>query len=132
MNQLEKECLSYFQHSSIWDKVLKGFWKKYESYGMFQGAVTLKRLSPEEIDELEGFFGKNYHGQKSVTISAAKLTEQLVSSRFSSITPERLLELYFHRKPIGNKEREKSTTKTERVLTTIKSEVPIYTGRRAA
>lgn len=108
MNQLEKECLSYFQHSSIWDKVLKGFWKKYESYGMFQGAVTLKRLSPEEIDELEGFFGKNYHGQKSVTISAAKLTEQLVSSRFSSITPERLLELYFHRKPIGNKEKERN------------------------
>lgn len=108
MNQIEKECLSYFKHSPVWDKVLNGFWKKYESYGGFQGTVKLQRLSSEEIEELEGFFGKNYHGQKSVTISADKFTERLADSRFSSVTAERLLELYFHRKPVGNKEKERN------------------------
>ena len=39
-------------------KLLKGFWKKYISYGDFSGTVKLSGLSGQDIEELEGFFGK--------------------------------------------------------------------------
>ena len=41
--------------------------------GSFAGKIVIKKLSAEEIEELEGFFGQNFHGQRSVTISAEKI-----------------------------------------------------------
>lgn len=59
-----------FPPKSSLEKVLKGFRDKYSSYGRFGGKVVLKNLKVQDIEELEGFFGKSFHGQKSVTVSA--------------------------------------------------------------
>ena len=105
MDSNERMCLTYFKNNSVWKKVLGAFWKKYESYGAFSGSIKLKKLSGEELEELEGFFGTNFHGQESITISSKKFAKGLQESRFAFIKPERLLELYFDEKLISKKER---------------------------
>lgn len=107
----EKQCLEYFRGNPVWQKVFEGFWKKYYSYGRFSGTVKLSHLTMPEIEELEGFFRKNFHGQKSVSISSDKFCRALSESRYSVITPERLLELYFGSKPVGKNEQEERRQK---------------------
>ena len=75
--KIRKDCLAYFHQNPVWKKALKGFREKYSSYGRFGGKVVLQNLKSQEIDELEGFFGKNFHGQKSVTVSADRFRQAL-------------------------------------------------------
>lgn len=103
-DKIKEDCLEYFHQTSVWKKVLKGFWEKYRSYGKFSGKVVLKNLRHDEIEELEGFFGKNFHGQKSVTISAEKFKKILENSRYYAVTPECLLESFFEKPLIGKQE----------------------------
>ena len=86
--------------------MLQGFREKYTSYGRFGGSVVIRNPSPLEIEALEGFFGKSYHRQKSVTVSAEKFQTALKSSRYHAVTPELLLETYF-RQPLRGKQEEK-------------------------
>ena len=102
--RIRKDCLAYFRQSPVWKKVFTGFRKKYSSYGRFGGKVVLKDLKSHEIDELEGFFGQNFHGQKSVTVSAEKFRQVLENSRYREITPEKLLEMFFGEMLIGKQE----------------------------
>ncbi len=102
--RIKKECLAYFHQSPVWRKVLKGFAEKYSSYGRFGGKVILKNLKPEEIEELEGFFGRSFHGQKSVTVSAEKFRQALEVSRYKDITPQCLLENFFGEPLLGKQE----------------------------
>ena len=101
---IKKECLEYFNQSPVWKKVLKGFRDKYSSYGRFGGKVVLKNLKFQDIEELEGFFGKSFHGQKSVTVSAEKFRQALEASRYKDITPEYLLENFFGEPLLGKQE----------------------------
>ena len=98
------ECPEYFNSSPVWKKIFRGFKEKYVSYGTFSGKVKLTSLTDEEIEILEGFFGKNFHGQKSVTISAEKFTKALEESKFAGISSKELLSLYFQEKMEGKKE----------------------------
>ncbi len=113
---IKKECLEYFNQSPVWKKVLKGFRDKYSSYGRFGGKVVLKNLKSQDIEELEGFFGKSFHGQKSVTVSAEKFRQALEASRYKDITPEYLLENFFGEPLLGKQEqkllREREKEKT--------------------
>lgn len=95
------ECVEYFGQSSIWKRIFKGFRSKYASYGHFSGSVAVKNLTSDDIAELEGFFGQNYHGQKSVTISAARFEKALKNSRFQDISPEDILNKYFNEPLLG-------------------------------
>ena len=99
-----KDCLAYFHLSPVWEKVLKGFREKYISYGRFGGKVILKNLKPTDIEELEGFFGKSFHSQKSVTVSSEKFRQALETSRYKEITPESLLENFFEEPLLGRQE----------------------------
>lgn len=101
---IKKDCLEYFHQSPIWTKVLKRFWEKYSSYGRFGGKVILKNLKTQDIEELEGFFGKSFHGQKSVSVSAEKFRQALESSRYKDITPECLMESFFGEPLLGKRE----------------------------
>ena len=101
--QLE-ECVKYFRQNSVWNKVLRGFQKKYVSYGRFGGSVVIRNLTPEEIEELEGFFGKSFHRQKSVSISAEKFQKALENSRYKEIKPDMILESYFGQPLMGKQE----------------------------
>ena len=102
--QQEHSCIAYFKSNPVWDRVFRGFWEKYRSYGSFSGKVVLQKITAEEVEGLEGFFAKSYHGKKSVTVSAERFSQALLSSRFSNMTPEHLLELYFREKLVGKKE----------------------------
>lgn len=110
---IKKECLEYFHQSPVWKKVLKGFRKKYSSYGRFGGKVVLKNLKSQDIEELEGFFGKSFHGQKSVTVSAEKFRQALEASRYKTITPECLLENFFE-EPLRGKQEQKLLREREK------------------
>ena len=116
LEEIKKECLTYFHQSPVWKKVLKGFRDKYSSYGRFGGKVVLKNLKFQDIEELEGFFGKSFHGQKSVTVSAEKFRQALEASRYKDITPEYLLENFFGEPLLGKQEqkllREREKEKT--------------------
>ena len=92
-SQEENNCIAYFKSNPVWERLLYGFWEKYRSYGEFSGTVVLRGLSMEEIEGLEGFFAKSYHGKKSVSISADRFCKGRAASRFSIVTPRRLLEL---------------------------------------
>ena len=104
LEKIKKECLTYFHQSPVWEKVLKGFRDKYSSYGRFGGKVVLKNLKSQDIEELEGFFGKSFHGQKSVTVSAEKFRQALKASRYKDIPPECLLENFFGEPLLGKQE----------------------------
>lgn len=106
MEHYEKECLTYFQSDKIWDRILKAFREKYRSYASFAGTIKITGLSAQDIETLEGFFGKSYHGKKSVSISASTFVKALSTSRFSGITAEHLLEMYFGGPIKGKKEKE--------------------------
>ena len=104
LEKIKKECLAYFGQSPVWKKVLRGFREKYSSYGRFGGKVVLKNLKSQDIEELEGFFGKSFHGQKSVTVSAEKFRQELEVSRYKNMTPEWLLENFFEEPLLGKQE----------------------------
>ena len=104
IEKIKKECLTYFHQSPVWKKVLKGFRDKYSSYGRFGGKVVLKNLKVQDIEELEGFFGKSFHGQKSVTVSAEKFRQALKASCYKDIPPECLLENFFGGPLLGKQE----------------------------
>lgn len=104
LEKIEKECLTYFRQNPVWKKVLKGFRDKYSSYGRFGGKVVLKNLKSQDIEELEGFFGKSFHGQKSVTVSAEKFRQALKASRYKDISPKCLLENFFGEPLLGRQE----------------------------
>ena len=102
--QQEHSCIAYFKSNPVWNRVFRGFWEKYRSYGTFSGKVVLQKLTAEEVEGLEGFFAKSFHGKKSVTVSAERFAQALMNSRFSDMEPEHLLELYFQETLIGKKE----------------------------
>jgi uncharacterized protein (TIGR02679 family) len=101
---LYKECVEYFRSRPVFGKILRGFREKYASYGSFSGTVTVRNLTEEELEDLEGFFQKNYHGQKSISISAARFEKALRESRFENLEPKIILELYFQEEMTGKKE----------------------------
>lgn len=103
-NPLREECVAYFQGHRILHRLLEGFREKYRSYGSFSGTVVLRNLKTEDIETLEGFFQRSYHGQKSVSISAERFVKALQESRFHEIAPMELLDAYFEEKLIGKKE----------------------------
>ena len=102
--QEENSFIAYFQSNPVWKRLFRGFWEKYRSYGVFSGTVVLRGLSMEEIEGLEGFFGKSFHGKKSASISAERFSKALALSRFSEMEPVRILELFFQEKLIGKRE----------------------------
>ena len=107
LQKLESECLTYFKSEPVWRKVLTGFLEKYVSFGKFTGKVQLKNLSADEIEVLEGYFGQNFHGRKSITISAERFAKALENSRYKEISPDQLLKFYFGKEPVSKKEQKK-------------------------
>lgn len=124
LNSLDKECMAYFRQP-VFDRILRGFREKYISYGSFSGTVVLQRLSGEEIEILEGFFQKSYHGQKSVSVSASRFEKALKDSRFGGISSKNLLELYFQEEMTGKKEqRDREAHRWQQVFEEVQNLYP--------
>lgn len=62
--KLKRDCVAYFRQNEIWQRIFTGFREKYSSYGRFSGKVTVKNISGDGLDTLEGFFCQNFHGKK--------------------------------------------------------------------
>lgn len=99
-----KESVSYFKEYDVYRKLFRGFRQKYESYGTFSGTVVLKNLKTDEIEILEGFFQKNFHGQKSISVSASGFEKALQNSRFAALSPKEIMDAYFQEELTGKKE----------------------------
>ena len=82
-----EECIAYFRENPIFENIFRGFREKYASYGDFSGTVILKNISESDLEVLEGFFQKNFHGKKSISISAAGFEKALKESRFEDFSP---------------------------------------------
>ncbi|MGN0360047.1 MAG: TIGR02679 domain-containing protein [Hominisplanchenecus sp.] len=115
-NLPDRECVEYFREKPVFDRLLRGFREKYLSYGSFSGTVILRSLKREEIEILEGFFGKSFHGKKSASISAAAFAKALKSSRFGRTEPKELLEQYFLEEMTGKREQRQQEEKRWRDL----------------
>ena len=102
MDKLQ-EAAEYFRQNQVWKKVFEGFQKKYASYDSFSGTVVLRGLKQTEIEELEGFFGRSFHGQKSVSISAEKFQKALDHTRFAPVKAQEVMEVYLGEKLVGKK-----------------------------
>lgn len=105
-----EDCVSYMKNRKVYEKLMKGFLGKYQSLGRVGGSVRLTSLSEEDLRCLEGFFGSSFYGQKSVTVSARRLQEALDGSRFAGVHADELLEAYFGKTPVANKEAERQRT----------------------
>lgn len=127
--QIKQDCLLYFKANPVWKRILQGFKKKYISYGTFSGKVVVNNVTLEEIEELEGFFGKNFHGKKSVSVSATNFRKALENSRFREITPEWLLESFFQEPLMGK--REEQQLRERRKLEILQRFTQNYTGTPA-
>ena len=115
-NDEEKSCLEYFRSAVVWNRILSGFREKYRSYGYFTGNVVIKKFSAEDIDVLEGFFAENYHGRKSISVSAGKFKKALGAGRFHSVEPERLLEIFFNEKIVSKKDEKAEEQRVKEVI----------------
>lgn len=109
--KLERDCMEFLKEQTVFERILNGFREKYKSYGNFSGTVSVKILSEQEREALEGFFRRSYHGQKSASISASKFEKAWKESRFSVFTPKEILEMYFQEPMVGRKERQEEENK---------------------
>lgn len=122
-NLLCEACVQYFREHPVFDKLLRGFREKYASYGSFSGTVTVRNLSESEREDLEGFFQKSYHGQRSISISAGRFDKALKDSRFAGVESVEILEEYFQEEMTGKKEREqKEKQKWQQTLEEMKTD----------
>lgn len=53
--QQENNCIAYFKSNPVWDRVFRGFWEKYRSYGSFQEKLCYKKLQRRKSKDLRDF-----------------------------------------------------------------------------
>ena len=101
---LLEACVSYLRARPIFDRVLKQVREKMISLGHVGGTIVIRGWTESEREHLEGFFQKNLHGKKQLTISAALLEHALADSKFAALSWEEILNAYFGSPLIGKKE----------------------------
>jgi len=109
---LEEECIQYLEDNPVLGKVLSLFCEKYKSYGVVAGSVDMGKVTSGDMETLEGFFQKNYHGKPKIRITAKNLEKALINSKFAEISSQRLLELYF-KEEITSKADQKKTEESK-------------------
>ena len=62
--QQENNCIAYFKSNPVWDRVFRGFWEKYRSYGSFSGKVVLQKITAEEVEDLRDFLQRVSMGKR--------------------------------------------------------------------
>ena len=62
--KLKRDCVAYFRQNEIWQRIFTGFREKYSSYGRFSGKVTVKNISGDGLDTLEGILLPEFSWQK--------------------------------------------------------------------
>lgn len=106
--ELLLECISYFKERSAFQKLFIQMKGKYASFGYFGGKAVLTKLTPEEKQQLGGFFQKDYIGKSKVIISAVEMKKALQQSRFAELEWEQILQAYFGEALTVKKEQKQS------------------------
>ena len=96
------EMLEYFSHESFLKLFLEAG-KKYRSLGKVGGVVKLSGLSPEDLDRLSGFLGRDCQGVETLAVKVSEINDILKQSRFVMDLPD-FLEVYLGREIMPNKE----------------------------
>ena len=102
--KLLEECVSYLRARPVFDRVLRQVREKAESLGHIGGKTIISIRSGAERDQLEGFFQKNLHGKKQLTVSVELLERTVADSRFAALSWDEILCTYFGGPFIGKKE----------------------------
>ncbi|AUS08025.1 hypothetical protein C1X05_03755 [Laceyella sacchari] len=94
MSSFEKKerTKQYFMQPGF-TRLLQEIWKKYTSLGRVGGKVVLDRLSDEECEAINGFFGLFKQSGEKVEVSLTRFEEELQNSPFPSTIPELYLTL---------------------------------------
>lgn len=111
-----KECQTYFKERKVFDKVFRGFCKKYESLGHIGGTVVLKNLSQEEKEQLGGFLGKDCFGRQQISVSSRLFEDALAKSRFSVFSLQEILEAYIGSPLMAKKEKKERKEKEKEIF----------------
>lgn len=113
MESRKRECKTYFQERSVYQKLFVKVQEKYAGIGHFGGTFLLNDLTKEEKEQLGGFLQKDFSGQKSVRITAKQMEKALQNSRFCDFTWKEILELCLE-KPLLIKKEEKQKEEQQR------------------
>ncbi len=89
----ENDILKYFSQPGF-RRLFQGIRRKFASLGRIGGKVQLRNLNLEELEVLEGFFGRSLNCRTSLTVELAEVDRIIRESRFA-IGLEELLPLYF-------------------------------------
>ncbi|MFZ5646032.1 MAG: TIGR02679 family protein [Bacillota bacterium] len=102
MTVIHKEMQDYFSHYGF-RRLFGEISKKYRSLGKVGGMVKLGGLSPEELDRLSGFLGRDCRDSDPVVVRLSEINEILKQSRFEIDLPE-FLHFYFGEEMVSNKD----------------------------
>ncbi|MCI9246228.1 MAG: TIGR02679 family protein [Clostridia bacterium] len=110
MEDLE-ECIKYFRERE-YKRIFSKMRAKYESYGKWEGNVILEHPTIGEKEALSGFMKRDYHKNKSITISLRNFEKRLQETRFSNISLKTIVENY-DAKPLMSKKSKVEQEKKE-------------------
>lgn len=108
------ECVGYFKKRKIYARLFGKVREKYVSLGRLGGSFRLEGLDAEDLQQLGGFFQKDFTGKKSVTISFSAMEKALAGSRFEGLGWEEILREYFGEELIARRDREHTERERQR------------------
>lgn len=102
MLAIHGEMQEYFNHNAF-RRLFGDISKKYKSLGKIGGTVKLTGLSPEELDMLSGFLGRDCRDSETVVVRLPEVDEILRQSRFETDLAN-FLQIYFGGEIVSNKD----------------------------
>ena len=77
-----EQAKAYFKRPGF-KRLLASVWKKYESLGRIGGHAVMERVTPEECEAVNAFFGWNFKPGDKVSVPLALFEAELRASRFA-------------------------------------------------
>ena len=101
LERLHLECVQYLKSNET-ERIMKGLWAKYRSYGDVMGILALSNLTENERLFLRGLLKKKVTPGVSFRVSLKAFEDAFVGTVYEGVSLPRLLEGYFG-KPIESK-----------------------------
>lgn len=99
------QATQYFKSNKGFARMLQKMKNKYTSFDReTPGNIIIENPTKEEKDAISGFMKKDYARNKTITISLKKFQERLNQTRFEGITIKELLENYYGKEIITQKQ----------------------------
>ncbi|HCX64773.1 MAG TPA: hypothetical protein DHN33_06140 [Eubacteriaceae bacterium] len=104
MESINQKCASYLKERDGTERIMKGLWKKYRSFGGLKGNYQLMNPTEEERLFLRGLFKKDFSQQKSISISLEKFERAFDGTLYEGIALKEVLEAFYQTPLIWKKE----------------------------